>query len=221
MSISQEEHIYIELLQKQIEAQGRYIDEMRAVKHDMYAHMMVLSHYLHAGEYNNATEYLSKLMEIPLFQQQMFFDVGNDMVNALLSGRIQKSKSKVTVFTSGLLPENLWIDDMDLCILFSNLISNSVEACEKLTYKEKEIEIIIEESVDGMSILFKNPVETEPEVNAARWKTTKEDKHNHGYGMRNIRRIVDKYCGEMNMEYKNGLVLVKVHLPYVAGDTSL
>ena len=220
-SVKSEERVYIEILQEQINEQARCIQEIRAVKHDMYAHMIVLSHYLGTKEYRKAQDYLSKVMNISVFQNSNFIDVGNDMVNALISQKLHKSKSQIAISTSGLLPERFWIEDMDLCVLFSNLISNSVEACEKLTYKVKEIVLKIKENETGVSILIQNPIEMEFKKEIIEWSTTKEDKENHGYGLRNIKHIVEKYYGDMEISCKDGLVLVKIELPYVVVGKAL
>lgn len=220
-SARSEERAYIEMLQEQISEQARCIEEVRGVKHDMHAHMIVLSHYLTAKEYEKAQDYICKIMNLPVFQNSTFVDVGNDMVNALISRKIHESQSEIAIVTSGLLPERFWIEDMDLCVLFSNLISNSVEACEKLTYKEKVITLIIEENEDDISFLVKNPVEFDLSEENVEWSTTKADKQNHGYGLRNIKNIVGKYCGNMNISCEDGLVLVKVRLPHVVENKAL
>lgn len=220
-NVKSEERIYIEMLQEQISEQARCIDEVRGLKHDMYAHMMVLSHYLRVKEYDKAQEYLSKVMNIPVFQNATFIDVGNDMVNALISQKVHASQAQIIISTWGLFPERFWIEDMDICVLFSNLISNSVEACERLRYKKKEISLLIEEDEDGVSFTIKNPTECEMGENASAWKTTKEDKENHGYGMRNIKHIVAKYHGDIKISCEDGLVLVKIRFPRIVVDKAL
>jgi sensor histidine kinase regulating citrate/malate metabolism len=96
-----------------------------------------------------------------------------------------------------------------------------VEACEKLIYKEKEIVLKIEENEKGVSFLIQNPTEMEFEEGVIKWKTTKEDKENHGYGLRNIKHIVEKYSGDMEISCKDGLVLVKIGFPYIVVDKAL
>jgi len=142
-------------------------------------------------------------------------------VNALISQKVHASQAQIIISTWGLFPERFWIEDMDICVLFSNLISNSVEACERLTYKKKEISLLIDEDEDGVSFTMKNPTECEMGENASAWKTTKEDKVNHGYGLRNIKHIVKKYHGDMKIACEDGLVLVKIRFPRIAIDKAL
>ena len=208
-------------LREQVEVQARYIDEVREVKHDMYAHFIVLNHYLSIENYHKAKEYLSKIMQIPIFQKAPYVEVGNDMINALLSAKISQCQSNIILSTTGLFPEDLWIDNMDLCTLFSNLISNSVEACERLVHTEREITLFIEDKPDGMVVNITNPIEENVELEQFEKFTSKEDKTNHGYGLRNIRRIVSKYSGSMSIECVDGLVSIKISLPRLAQRTSL
>jgi sensor histidine kinase regulating citrate/malate metabolism len=40
------------------------------------------------------------------------------------------------------------------------------------------------------------------------WETKKEDKINHGIGLKNVRRIVEKYHGDIMFLYENDFVTV-------------
>lgn len=216
MMILSKEESYIESLREQVKAQAKYIDEIRAVKHDMYAHMMVLNHYIREKDCDRASNYLLGLMNQDVFQQSQYVDMGNDMLNALLLGVISKSKGKVRLLVSGEWNKTLPLEDIDVCILFSNLLSNSLEACERLIYTEKVITLNFEQSVSGISLDVRNPVELPVDVENFGEYTTKKDSKNHGYGVKNIKRVVEKYAGELSITYENGLVSVKVGFPCVA-----
>ena len=42
--------------------------------------------------------------------------------------------------------------------------------------------------------------------------STKKDKENHGYGMRNVERIVDKYQGKLNIKWENNLFHTEIEI---------
>ena len=212
MLINQNEQLYVEMIKEQLAEQTRYIDEIRGVKHDMQAHLIVLYHYLEKDEFSKAKEYLSKVMNIPLFCGSFSVDVGHDLVNTIISSRLRRSTVSIELETTGLLPEEMEIDEVDLCVLFSNLISNSVEACEKLTHTDRVISIEIHEDNKDLIITMSNPIEWEVNLDILGKSTTKEDKKSHGYGVRNIQSAVERYNGEVIYEVDNGLVLVKVIL---------
>lgn len=48
--------------------------------------------------------------------------------------------------------------------------------------------------------------------------TTKEDKTLHGYGLKIIRSVTDKYQGTLSLQYKDNLFALKVLLPMKRGD---
>ena len=64
----------------------------------------------------------------------------------------------------------------------------------------------------NLIIIMKNPIEWELNPEILGKTTTKEDKNAHGYGIRNIQAIVDKYEGELSYQVDGGLVLVKITL---------
>lgn len=178
----------------------------------MQAHLIVLYHYLIKDEFEKAKEYLSKVMNIPLFSSSFSVDVGHDLVNAIIFSKLRSCAVSIELETTGLLPEEMKIDEMDLCVLFSNLISNSVEACEKLTHTDRVISIEIQEDNKNLIITMSNPIEWEVNLDILGKSTTKEDKKSHGYGVRNIQSVVERYKGEVIYEVDNGLVLAKIIL---------
>ena len=202
----------MDILKEQLAEQTKYIDEIRSVKHDMQAHMFALYHYIVKNEYDKTKEYITKIMSIPILNNRATIDVGHDLVNTILSLRLRRSMAMIELETMGLIPEKMVMDDADLCVLFSNLISNSVEACEKLTYTDKIISIEIYQEQKNLIIIMKNPIEWELNPEILGKTTTKEDKNAHGYGIRNIQSIVDKYEGELSYQVDGGLVLVKITL---------
>ena len=91
------------------------------------------------------------------------------------------------------------IADIDLYILISNLIDNSVEAAKKI--KEALISILIYSNERYIYIEIGNSTDNNVMKNNPKMKTTKDNKLLHGYGIENIRDIINKYHGEI--EYKN------------------
>ncbi len=209
------------MMKEQLAEQIRYVDEIRSVKHDMQAHMIVLYHYLEKGEFEKAKEYLSKVMNIPLFCSSYSVDVGHDVINMILFSALRRSAVPIELQTTGLIPKEIKIDEMDLCIIFSNLISNSVEACEKLVHTDRVITLDILRDKRSLVIVMKNPVEWEVNPDILGKSTIKEDKNSHGYGLRNVQAAVEKYGGKLQYEIGNGLFLVRIWFSEVVKDSSI
>lgn len=45
------------------------------------------------------------------------------------------------------------------------------------------------------------------------WETTKEDKRNHGIGIKNIKRVVQEYGGEVSFHVEEGMFAVSIIIP--------
>lgn len=79
-----------------------------------------------------------------------------------------------------------------LRILFGNIFDNAIEAAEKV--EDKFISLEIQKQGAYISIYMENSFDGlfDPEL-----KSRKGEKHEHGIGMKNVRRIVEEYNGMM------------------------
>jgi len=127
---------------------------------------------------------------------------------------------------SFLLPPESRIRSFDLCLILGNALDNAIEACEKL-YKEahvsghrkngetkcfitlsskrKDQTLLIEVRNNFTGELHMEPGEEYPE-------SLKEDAAKHGIGMRNMKRIAEKYFGEVTFCGEDGIFTLWVML---------
>lgn len=201
---------YLEMFKEYFDEQTKYMERVRSIKHDMQAHMIVLYYYLEANRFDKAKEYLKCIMEHQQSCEWPIEDIGNDMVNAVICSVLKRSKEVIEFRHSGLLPEDLLIDDMDLCTLFSNAFSNCVEACEKLVHTKRTIVLEIGQYGQTISIVIENPIETEIDEQMLGTGTTKEDENAHGFGIKNMRKVVEKYKGKIDFEVTEGSFKVRI-----------
>lgn len=202
---------YMDIWKRRFEEQEKYIQEVRSIKHDMQAHLLVLQYYLEDGKYEEAKKYLqtmrSKEYEASV---QRDIDVGNALVNVILKEYLAKNNDKIHFSCKGKLPRKTIVADYDWCTIFSNLVSNAVEACEKLHSTEKEIRLEISTDEKILRIIMRNPVEWIVEKDMLENGTTKVDKATHGYGLRNIKGVVEKYNGEVKYICEDYLFSVEI-----------
>ena len=104
------------------------------------------------------------------------------------------------------IPNEFPIDVCDIGIVLGNAIDNAIEAVKKCKNAEKIIEISMGVKKEAWVVVIKNPYEHKIEKN---WTgipvSTKKEKHRHGYGLKSIMKIADKYQGEVVIETKDGL----------------
>ena len=115
---------------------------------------------------------------------------------------LKKVEAKISI------PEGLKLHSFDLNVILGNLIDNATEAA--LQTEEKLLKIMI--NLDK-GILFVNICNSCQEImigENGKMKTTKSDPVNHGMGLKNVARIVEKYHGEMDFSYENESMEVEI-----------
>ena len=180
------------------DAQVKYINEIRSIRHDMQAHMIVLQYYLESENSEKAKSYLFDMRKHQVLDSVVVRDTGNDLVNAIVSDTLSKSTCKISFVQKGILPEEFFMEAYDICTLFSNLFSNAREACEKLKVHTPEILLEVRKENDSCLIAIQNPIEWNIEMDGTSFISSKQDKTVHGFGMKNIVRVVNGYHGKID-----------------------
>lgn len=193
-----------------------HIEEVQKIRHDMKNHLHLLETYMEQGEWEKAHSYLKEIDSRQQWNHKPLINIGNDLVNAVLNSGLENIDPEIEFKTEGLLPPALKIQEFDLCTIFSNLLSNSIEACARLREHEKKILLSIHTFQNQMIISFKNPVEEDINTENLGSYSTKKDRQHHGYGIRNIVEAVDKYDGSVDFLIENNQFEVKICLYFTA-----
>lgn len=106
----------------------------------------------------------------------------------------------------------------DIYALFGNAIDNAIECVTKYDDEEKRIVSINVTLVGTMIRLhFENYCEEEEEILNGSIRTTKKDKNYHGFGLKSIRFIAEKYGGIMNISRECNMFLLDILIPVPNG----
>lgn len=194
------------------DAQVKYINEIRSIRHDIQAHMIVLQYYLESENYEKAKAYLYDMRQHQNGSEIVIKDTGHDLVNAILSDTLRRSNRSIEFQLNGMLPLNLIMSEYDVCTLFSNIFSNAREACEKLVEKEPVITMEIQEWEEECLIAVQNPIEWKIETEGSRLVTTKKEKEVHGFGTKNMIKVVKKYGGKIDFLVTDTSFRVEIRL---------
>lgn len=205
-SIKQNQIIrYQEQAEQQMRSQIKHMDEiifkqneLRALRHDMNGHLIALKSFFDARNYEGGSQYIENLGE--QFQQTApSINTGNNALDAILSAKRSLAESKGIAFhTSITIQKDLPIAPEDCSVIFGNALDNAIEACERLPADaEKSINLFLQQ--DATSILCKI-TNTAPPNTEKTFLTSKADKVNHGFGMKNIKEALEKYPSLYNFK---------------------
>lgn len=207
---------YIEIWKRCFEEQENYIDHIRGVKHDMEAHMIVLQYYLNTENYVEAKQYLQLIRNQQDYEKPVqFLNFGNKLVEAIVQEQVKKSNENIMLSCEGEFPKEMMVSDFDMCTIFSNLMSNAIEACGRLKVSKKVIKIKMVSEEGNFRLSVENPIEWEVDKRILGEGTTKEDKAAHGYGIKNIKKVISAYEGELNFVVTNTNFSINILLPDV------
>lgn len=221
--LAREKHVEEELrTQNQLIAlQMRSQDEVNnmyqsilSLKHDMNNHLHTISGYMQVGEYEKAQEYVGEIAgEISRIQS---FHSGNAVVDALIGSKTALAEMNgIQVDADMAVPAELKLTDGDLTVMIGNLYDNAIDANLKIMDADKRfIHIKILSDGGNLLFLFENAAcEEEHSGNADVWATTKKDCFMHGFGIKNIDRIVQMYDGYCERELKNHVFRCRIRIP--------
>lgn len=93
------------------------------------------------------------------------------------------------------------IDDFDLSTIIPNMLNNAIEATLSVIDEERVISVDFKNIQNKILIIVSNPVSEIVNIKALNEvKTTKKDRINHGFGIKNIISSANKYKGTVTYE---------------------
>lgn len=167
-------------------------------RHDFKNVILLIKELIRDEQYNKATEMIDKYSEG--YKNNNLTEIVSDniVLNYLLNRKINQCREAGIDMACYILGNIAGVDDMDLYILLENLCDNAIEAagqCEKPSIKLQIAEDNASMYIDIGNTTKGNVLNNNPDMN-----TTKKDKNMHGFGIMNIRDIIDKYNGNINYE---------------------
>lgn len=200
-------------LRSQDEVNNMY-QNILSLKHDMNNHLHTISGYIQVGEYVKAQEYAGMIAgEVSKIKS---FHSGNAVMDALIGSKTALAEMNgIRVDVDMAVPPELQITDVDLTVMIGNLYDNAIDANLKLEDVDKRF-IRIKILFDGgnLLLLFENAATgKEQPGNTGIWITTKADSAMHGFGIKNIDRIVQMYGGYCERELKDQIFRCRIRIP--------
>lgn len=187
------------LMEKQVEQQvehykkiNKLTDDLREFRHDYKNHMICLQSLLNNKQYDEALSYVKSITNQEILDSNKFFS-GNQIADAILTDKnelAQKNNCKI-IFDGSVSDE---ISVSNLCTILSNALDNSIEACSKIDSDETQI---IDVKCVALELIQIIRISNPNLDNNAVTETSKADRKNHGFGLSNIRRTVERMDGQM------------------------
>lgn len=191
----------IEIQSKSIAALNQSYQNQRRATHEHLHQLQTIVDLMDRGEEQSIRQYISEIQGTRR-TTALNINTHNPVLDAILNQKYQWASEngiKVQFQINDLSQITLGLNE--LVVLFANLFDNAIEACLKLpTDRAIFCHIICEES---LYISIRNTSQPVEIVNGL-IETTKEPRHEHGFGLPDIRHILNGLSAEFAYHFKDG-----------------
>lgn len=194
------------LMEQQNELTHQYYEEMeknynrsRKIIHDIRNHL----HVLEESAKMDDSQYFQDVHNM-LNSLGMKFYSDNRMLNIILNDKFRRlSPNQVECNLGGINFDE--ISDMDLTTIFANLLDNAIEEGERK--EDFWLKLRGEQIQDFTVVKIWNPSKMQYEPGHS------QKKGHEGIGLSNVRHAVERYNGEIKIEYKENIFSVTLVFP--------
>jgi len=168
--------------------------EVRAARHDLRHQITVIRQLVSEGDVEKLKEYINVLEDKSVKPVQENY-CKHYIVNMLLRMYAGLARQRETAFNvRAYLPETIPVDDIDLCVILSNLLENALEASGRIPPEERSVSVSIGLERDRLGILIKNRFNGYLRVRNNRFLSAKQTGR-EGVGLVSVRAICKGYDG--------------------------
>jgi hypothetical protein len=186
--------------------------KVRQLYHDMKNHLICIGNLCDS---NDAKDYVNSL-NFELNKLDNNFNTGSRILDIILSEKKTVCIEKNINFTTYIdFSKGDFIDMSDISIIFGNSIDNAIQACDKMNNDEinKKLDIKIKNVKNFIVIKIINTKVNEIRVKNNKIISDKQNNFLHGLGINNINEVVDKYSGELVIDYTDFEFILTILIP--------
>jgi sensor histidine kinase YesM len=194
---------------KQLETIKTSLQTTNAIKHDLKNHMLSIKSLIESGDSLESLNYVSKIIN-DTGAKHNYSSTGNTVIDSIINFKLQESEQKFIKADLDLkIPEKLDIPSFDMTIILGNLIDNAIKAASDVV-GERYIKLMMKYDKGRLIIQTENPYVGEILEDNGVLLTTKVEKQNHGIGLQNIKKVIQKYDGILNIDYTGNIFTVSL-----------
>lgn len=188
-------------------------NELRAFRHDLKNHLLVLESLHDAGKHKEFYDYINSMRGY-LLADKHFIDTGNAIMDALLNEKFAYANQLGIELEHHIrIIPNLSLSVMDSCILLGNSLDNAIEACMRMEDNEhRHIRFQLVYLHNTLVMKVTNTIGKKVLAEGITFETTKENRELHGLGIRNMKNIADAHDGLFNLEVRDQHVILQITL---------
>ncbi len=187
------------------------LEEIRILRHDMRGELALIHGYNELNQKEKIRLHIEKKlreMEVQLTPQ-----IDNEnVITSFLNFKLKEAMSQnidVEVI-SNINDKEIYIDKEDICRIINNIMNNIIEALHECDVKK--VKFFIGISGEYLIIKSENPYKGTLLTDGEKIITLKSDRTKHGYSLKSIKSIAEKYNGFMSIMYNDNKFKIDVEM---------
>lgn len=195
----------------QMEVMKHSQEKVRGLRHDLKHHLNELMLLAEREDADEIKEYIRRMDEFMTYSKE-YVSSGNADIDSLLNLMLDNAKKELgSVSCRVSIPKELSIEPFDLNVILGNLLDNAILAARQT--REQYLKVQIRYKMGMLLIDIENSYAGQLKKEGNRYLSTKEDDTAaHGMGIANVRCIVERYHGEMEIKEEPQIFQVRIVL---------
>ena len=186
-------------IQLQVKAAEQMYDKVRGLRHDLENHALVLNGLLAESKYEEAEQYVHRFRAAA---DDLVYEIqsGNPVTDVILNEKKKEAQQLGIRFQCAFhYPRKSGLDVFDVSIVISNGLENALEAARQSEAPLVEIRSLRRKNIWVITIVNSTARAFETGRADGLPLTTKEMPGDHGFGLKNVRAVAEKYFGVMEL----------------------
>lgn len=181
--------------------------EISSLRHDIQNQIQVIEYLNNEGGHLEETNEIINQIQQRLSATKTVQFCENSIINSVMTIKLNQI-SKMNIDTNIILKgcSDLPFDKYDICSLFANLFDNAIDACQKIQSDEKFIDIKSDVKNNCFILKVYNSCDENINLNSSENLKSTKNSPNHGYGIKIINKITQKYNGSFNISKEGNTV---------------
>lgn len=191
-----DQKLQAELAEHHYAMQEQYYTQLRSEQEETRAMFHDINKYMQAMRALAAEANVAEVNRMMAETQELFeslstvVDVGNSVVSTVLNEYQEIAEDANIPFTFDVsVPASLSISAVDLYVILGNTLDNAIEACQSLPTEDRYIRVQMRTYHSMLFYQIENPY--------AKDYPQRGRRKNHGYGLQNVQKCVEKHDGHM------------------------
>ncbi|MBD5080590.1 MAG: GHKL domain-containing protein [Ruminococcaceae bacterium] len=179
----------------------------KEMKHNIKNHLIAILSYIENNKNDEAKKYISDIIDFYQNKNEIVH-TGYPQIDSLLNYKLSPAVENDTeINVTASLPSDLIFSSFDLTVILGNLIDNALEAVSCVR-ENRFIDLKLSYSKGMMIVKISNPYENDIKTENGIPVTSKNDKENHGLGLKSVNEVLKRYDGMTEIETEKNIFTI-------------